>query len=821
MTPRVANSPVEIEYSAELKPLADLLEGVKRPGDFYVSGFLMASLPRLDIDGVGTISFPLPDSQAKEIILQAQRAPYGKGELTLVDNAVRKVWQVGPDKLHLGGAVWAKTFETILAHVVRGLGCHRQSPVTAELYKLLLYDTGGLFVSHRDTEKTEGMFGTLVVVLPSLHDGGALVVRHAGREVSLDLETKDVSQLTYAAFYADCEHEVRPVNHGNRLSLIYNLVQHRQERLKAPDYESEIASAAKLIADQIKRPDRAPKIVYLLEHQYSIAGLSFSALKNADSARAKVLSQAAERAGCGVYLGIVHIEEAGSAEAVYSLPYRRSSWREDDDPDGAYETGEDDFEVVEVFDSRQYISDWVDLQDRAIDFGAIPIAKGELFPKGALDDEKPDEQRVMEATGNEGASFERSYRRAAIVLWDEQRYPEVLLQAGAGAAVPYLRKLIQQWGSQSENPGRSALWQRIGSLVELISDRWASAPYSCELSQQGETRTAKRAEMLELLGAAQDAKLLQRFIEKVVVSHYDGSENEQLAASTQLLGAVNIAELFSTIVQKSMPLFPLSCVDLLSRLVGNQSRDPGPDFLAANQKIAEAAVKALSQINPPPVNVSGYSSWRQPKQIEPVEPASVATLFNILRKLEVPNLSDTAAGILIVHPEIFAPDMVLVPALSNLHRQHGDTAADGAFLGLWEHAVQFLLTRSEFPPQPPVDWAQTAKLNCRCPECRGLQSFVEDPARQIHRFRVRKDRRQHLHQTIVHHQLEMTHVTERIGSPQTLVCTKTRWSYEKRLQQYARDIGHFKTLETVGANLPRKFKNLLDRLHQAIGRQRH
>jgi hypothetical protein len=144
------------------------------------------------------------------------------------------------------------------------------------------------------------------------------------------------------------------------------------------------------------------------------------------------------------------------------------------------EAAEDDFEVVEISDSRQYISHWVDLQDRAVDFGDIPLGAGELFPEGALDDEKPDEQRLMEATGNEGASFERAYRRAAIVLWDEQRYAQVLLQAGASAALPYLRKRIQQWSGQPEgSPERSRSWSQVASLPRRIIDAWAAVgPHS-------------------------------------------------------------------------------------------------------------------------------------------------------------------------------------------------------------------------------------------------------------------------------------------------------------------------------------------------------
>jgi hypothetical protein len=50
------------------------------------------------------------------------------------------------------------------------LGCGDAS-VSVELYKLLVYDRDGFFLAHRDTEKTDGMFGTLVVTLPSKYCG--------------------------------------------------------------------------------------------------------------------------------------------------------------------------------------------------------------------------------------------------------------------------------------------------------------------------------------------------------------------------------------------------------------------------------------------------------------------------------------------------------------------------------------------------------------------------------------------------------------------------------------------------------------------------
>jgi hypothetical protein len=42
--------------------------------------------------------------------------------------------------------------------------------------------------------------------------------------------------------------------------------------------------------------------------------------------------------------------------------------------------------------------------------------------------------------------------------------------------------------------------------------------------------------------------------------------------------------------------------------------------------------------------------------------------------------------------------------------------------------------------------------------------------------------------------LDMTHVTDRVGSPQTLVCTKDRRSFDRRMKQYQDEIAAMRTL---------------------------
>jgi hypothetical protein len=86
---------------------------------------------------------------------------------------------------------------------------------------------GSFFKSHKDTPRGEAMFASLVVVFPTLHSGGSLVLRHGGKEWVFD-SAKEVHgqsspSVAYIAFYSDVEHEVMPVETGYRVTLTYNL----------------------------------------------------------------------------------------------------------------------------------------------------------------------------------------------------------------------------------------------------------------------------------------------------------------------------------------------------------------------------------------------------------------------------------------------------------------------------------------------------------------------------------------------------------------------------------------------------------------------
>jgi predicted 2-oxoglutarate/Fe(II)-dependent dioxygenase YbiX len=188
---------------------AEALGTVSRPGTFFVTGSEQTLAPGLEVEGIGPVGLPLPAVQAEQLIAVAERAPYGRGEETVIDTAVRRSWQIGADRVRITGRHWPATLRTIVTRVTEGLGV--TDPIEAELYKMLIYDAGSFFVPHRDTEKTPGMFATLVLILPSVSEGGALIVRHKDREARLELRCEDPSDVAFGAFYADCVHEVLPV----------------------------------------------------------------------------------------------------------------------------------------------------------------------------------------------------------------------------------------------------------------------------------------------------------------------------------------------------------------------------------------------------------------------------------------------------------------------------------------------------------------------------------------------------------------------------------------------------------------------------------
>jgi hypothetical protein len=757
--------------------LLRVLHSVQRPGDFCVGGIRQLLPPALDVDGVGRIAFPVLPVQAEQLVAVAGAAPHGRGEQTLVDRSVRRTWQVDAVHVRIGGRQWDKTLAGLVAEAALGLGVSQ--PIEADFYKLLIYDTGSFFLDHRDTEKVQGMFATMVLVLPSVHGGGELIVKHLGREVMLDLRPEEPSEIGFAAFYADCVHEIRPVSTGFRVALVYHLCfTGKGHALTAPDYRNEHAHVVDLLRRWAGAEGEPDKLVMPLEHDYTPAELSFSALKGADAGAASVLIKAAAEADCDLHLALVSIEESGSAEHA---DYVRRHWsrgrEEDDDDDG------EELEVAEVFDRSLILSEWRRPDGSDGRFGAFPFAEDELCPPDAFEDLTPDEQHFHEATGNEGASFDRTYRRAGFVLWPSARRLAVLNQGGLGTTLPYLEDLATRW--QASNASiESPLWREADELSGHMLRSWSRGSWRAD----DDDVVARMLDAQIRLGNATciDAVLAGLSTE----GHYAAADNAAIIRAVSLLPASRATELLVRIVGRNAPDNLAACGDLLSRCVAAPTRTT--DDLG---QIGAALVRALpgdparrKQIKARQDDTWQDDTWEDGgwRRPEPVKPGFVVDLLAATSRIDA-SLAARAVNYVLAWPQTYKPDDVLVPAaleLVKLEESKVWPAAERLRMASLDH----LRERIALPLEAPRDWTRTNPLNCSCSDCRELGVFLLAADQKQWRLKAVQARRSHIEQEVRHAVCDLDLATERRGSPRTLVATKNQASYERRATQRREDL---------------------------------
>ncbi|KAJ6544292.1 hypothetical protein B0H19DRAFT_1212520 [Mycena capillaripes] len=156
-----------------------------------------------------------------------QKATFGRNQEDVLDETYRKAGQMSGKDFKTG-------FNLEKSGILDGVYTHllevfdeSGKRIDAELYKLNVYGKGSFFKAHKDTPRGENMFGSLVVVFPTAHAGGSLLLRHDGKEEVFNsahiLSPFDTPKVAYVAFYGDVEHEVAIVESGHRITLTYNL----------------------------------------------------------------------------------------------------------------------------------------------------------------------------------------------------------------------------------------------------------------------------------------------------------------------------------------------------------------------------------------------------------------------------------------------------------------------------------------------------------------------------------------------------------------------------------------------------------------------
>ena len=759
----------QIEYNTEQSEIERLLVSLDRPGDYCVHSKLVSPMPLMQVDEIGTIAFPVQEAQIRSLIAVAERAPYGKGPETVLDTSVRDCWQIDSSAFELGGQGWAQSFRAIIEQVADGLGCPSER-LEARPYKLLLYETGGFFTPHRDTEKQVGMIGTLVVSLPTEGAGGELVVRHNGRESIIDMCVNDPSMLSYAAFYADCTHETLPVREGHRVALVFNLILSGEGASKlgqAPDFAEQAEALSTSLHAWSLQAQSAAKLVWLLDHDYSIAGLSFATLKGTDAVVARTLAAAAEKAECSLHAAILTISEYGSAD------YSQYEWYRN----------EDDLEMGEVDDWECGLEGWVALDDSRPDFGRIPLLDGETLPVEALADAYPDEKRVEEASGNAGVSVEHVYRMAALVVWPQDKAVQTLARGTIVGAIEYVESRL------AEGLGSSDQMDASGALGEQLVNAWNERGTNGWRYPSSQGEPLRR--IIAVLVKISDPDLVMRFLKTAGIRGYSGCENRELVAAAGLAGVGPMGEFLPEFVESNVPEHPNEVLKLLWELKETYCSANGGDWREVLSEATRATLAALPHaFNPRP---NKEQRWNSPKP-QSLGDDAVCNLFSLAHEFGSQSDAERAVGLIASDPGAGTSDRIIPQALAKIYERSRQFAVSPTYETLWRQATEFLLERSSSFPTKARDWFIDAKLECNCKGCVLLQAFCSDPIIQKANIAVPQDMRQHLRNQIRRLGLDIDYETERKGRPYRLVCSKNRASYQRRLDQYADDIRQMKAL---------------------------
>jgi hypothetical protein len=132
--------------------LQQCLDDIQTSGSFALFEQLQnPPNPGLTLVNGGPIGLPLSDRDAAAIVAASHAAPFGKGHQTIVDTTVRKTWEMSPKDFKITNPAWRSFLQGIVTKVSAGLGVDSAGKgVSAELYKLLLYDEGAMFKPHQE-----------------------------------------------------------------------------------------------------------------------------------------------------------------------------------------------------------------------------------------------------------------------------------------------------------------------------------------------------------------------------------------------------------------------------------------------------------------------------------------------------------------------------------------------------------------------------------------------------------------------------------------------------------------------------------------------
>jgi len=755
------------------KQLLSILKTIKGSGSFVASGVSQLVHPGLQVEGVGEIGLPVSTGQAKDIIAQAKRAPFGKGSQTITDTSVRNVWEIDAQQLSFGNEEWEKSFRKILKKVKQALGIE-ESSVTASLYKLLIYEAGSFFLPHQDSEKEQGMFGTLVVGLPAKHTGGELIIKFDGREETIDFSSAENHyKLPYTAFYADCEHEVKPVTSGYRICLVYNLLQSANSpTIGSPQFSDQIDQMAEVLQQLSDSYEWKPMAV-LLDHQYTPANYSLKQLKLHDRPQAEALTGAAEKAGYFASLGLVTLYRSGELEgADFHYEFgRRGRYYDDydeEEPSGGT--------MGDIFEEYTTIDHWGESDTPGL--GEIAILEEDILTEKEMGEGDPIEQQEEGYTGNAGMTMEYWYHYGAVILWPQSQHLNLLAPKPVPVRLQWLKYYMQRWDDEALHSKEYAK-QLLISLTEEADPeekRYATVDFSS---------------LASCLTRLQDEKLLRQTGEVLLPAVFPNIKVDHWLALIQVYDPAAFHPIFRKVADTDDIFMIQHLLDVLKALDHRNLPALAPFVLHHTRQLPDY----LSKVALHELEVSSFFVFTHDR--EKHREAATAIVEQVLSlsmhmEQDVDWGRDMLEALTKPLPRNYTNE-VLVPVL--LSRKYMSRLLAKA---LYEVCVRDLESRTAEKPTPPTDWKrETPKTKHHEHLWKLLHAFLRSPTQQVFDYVKNESYRSEMERAIRDTEADLKMETIKKGRPYTLRLIKTQASFERALKAWEEDVALLKQLKAI------------------------
>lgn len=417
-------------------------------GSFAAEYQLDLHAVHVEVKDFGAIHFPLAPADMQQLLKMASLAKFGLREKTLLNTEIRDTYEIPGSQLTI--QLDDKQMTQMLSGMHQKIGLSENTNLSAHLHNLLIYTPGQFFKPHQDTEKLEGMIATLVIVLPSSHIGGDLIINHKNGRHRFSSENLNAEKLRCVAFYSDCHHEVQEVKQGHRIALTYNLVlQSKNNKKNMPITRAENTALEQSLKAYFAVYDNAPQtMTYFLNHEYTEHSLQWEMLKGVDIKNAQALRYAAEKLNLKAHLALVEVHESWSTDGY----------------------DEEDSEPVDLIDSDTTLSFWRDKNNQLLPYEKYTVNDKEIFWTKDTEEFSPTDKEYEGYMGNYGGNVDYWYRRAAVVLWKQDHQTAMEFQLSYDIAFADLINLIKISGNEAQ----------VSSIVESAGDYIYRSKYRIE-----------------------------------------------------------------------------------------------------------------------------------------------------------------------------------------------------------------------------------------------------------------------------------------------------------------------------------------------------